>query len=275
MARRTNRFGNGPAPFKGYDARYYNMIPRNPDTGAILQPNSNAILDPRWSTAGVYRIHQKRPAIANADRKACLQTSATEQLGCLVKADPCSIGYAGLEARDAVATDLNGTNDALLLRAPYDPDTSETAAGDIEVYPEPTKVRYLLEPSSPVSGTCAAATVPANRLFAERYPLSRVLWLNASKGFQPNPVTPFADFTNITPGGERTLANCYKNIDGSINTLVKKHGFITLGKECHTGVAGDCPAGSACSVDVPANVGDPTLGTCTVTVDSRMRQCAP
>jgi hypothetical protein len=244
-SRRTNRPGGLAWP--NFDARAYNMVPRDPATGAILQPNHASITDPRWGGGGHYRIHQAfskptTPALAGT-HPTCTFPDATRQIGCLVEADHCSIGFAGLEASDPLAppgdpaqfdaqlSALAGTNRTLLLRAQFDTNTTETlAAGDatfpdFEVEATDANVQRLVD--------LDACTTPEGE-FDLRYSLSRILWLNSSQGF--GAVGAAGDFSNIsdTPAGsvpattnERQFSQAYTT-RATMDPILSANGFVTL-----------------------------------------------
>jgi hypothetical protein len=236
--RRVNRAAGG-AWSTNYDARAHNLIPRNPATGEILQPNSTVITDPRWGGGGHYRIHMALPKPSQtttplaAVHPACTLVDATEQIGCLVESDPCSIGYAGLAADDDPTTTggsvalgaLVGTNESFLLRAPLG------TGGEVDV--SVPNVRRLIDPQNVAN--CADLGD-----YDIRYSLARILWLNASKGF--GPVGAAADLSNITDtvitgdgtAGNPVLTTNEQNfveayLDRTImDPIAAANGFITL-----------------------------------------------
>jgi hypothetical protein len=116
--------------------------------------------------------------MSNADAAAttCRLPGDSEQIGCLVSADPCSIGYAGLSAVTAPL------NKALSLRTPS---TSPLA----EVGPTQASILERL-------GTCPGVGM--------RYPLARALYINAAKGLANLTNGPTAG--NVT--GEKDLYQC-------------------------------------------------------------------
>ncbi len=103
-----------------------------------------------------YRLHSKHSNNQNQGGSAvlCKAASATETIGCLVQASPCSIGYAGREAAGIVA---NGVQGAIALKVNG-------------VDPEIQCVRNLIaSPFFPAVGST--------------YPISRRLFVNTMKGF--------------------------------------------------------------------------------------------
>ncbi len=92
-----------------------------------------------------YRIHTTRTLDGTA--VGCQENSATKQIGCLVQASPCSIGFAGGEAKDTLP---KGTAVAFKVNA--------------------------LEPSKACVRKLIAGGTP--------YPLSRQLYINTMAGFE-------------------------------------------------------------------------------------------
>ena len=82
------------------DGRAYNLILRAPD-GSIrtnVRPDPTAIGSITVPITGAYyRIHSSRSGLAVPnDKLTCnTQDDATDQIGCLVQKNPCSMGYAG------------------------------------------------------------------------------------------------------------------------------------------------------------------------------------
>jgi ABC-type phosphate transport system substrate-binding protein len=102
-----------------------------------------------------YRIHQSHTlATVGGSAALCQQPSATQQIGCLVQASPCSIGYAG---REAAGVSVNGVQGAFSLK-------------NDGVDPQVQCVRNLIaSPFFPAVGS--------------QYPIARRLFLNTMKGF--------------------------------------------------------------------------------------------
>jgi hypothetical protein len=243
LVRRSNRPGGSGWP--NFDARAYNMVPRDAATGAILQLNSNSVTDPRWGGGGHYRIHISLPelpqtaAVFSTAHPNCRLPDATRQIGCLVQADACSIGFAGLEAEDQDVIqeeiDVLGTNLPYALRVPFDSNTSETvpmdtAPADIELEPRVTTIQRLVEATG-------AACEGGTGNYDIRYPLARVLWLNASKGFGAFPGT-LPNITNLVDSEpangtadlatrENDFARCYTDRN-LVDPILESHGYIAL-----------------------------------------------
>jgi cysteine-rich repeat protein len=194
--KRTNRLTGAAAPWQNYDARAYNWVPRHPQTGELLLPDTTAgtggVKDARFTGGGTARIHMQLPKTALAGHPACTRSDATDQIGCLVEADPCSIGYGGLQASDADNT-VAGMNAALLLGK---------VDGSGEVVSSTDRIQDLVD-------SCGAG-------LEGRYPLARILWLNASKGY------------NASGGGVGSTIPTFSSI---LNTVDSDPGDDVLGVE--------------------------------------------
>jgi hypothetical protein len=153
----TSKFGcnavKGTVPanrtFVNMDGRAYNLTPRDPDTGALLIPPTG-VTDPRWGGGGAYKIHQTT-VMGNAGTGAvtCRQDDATRQIGCLVQADPCTLGYAGLGAAKWTGNEATSNNQPLNLQVPVGGDVTANALDD-------AAIKKLL--------SAAVARLPAARL---------------------------------------------------------------------------------------------------------------
>lgn len=214
------------------DGRAYNVMPRDPDTGAPLFTKSG-LQDPRQTGGGMYRIHQTTPMTNGT--ALCTEVDATQQIGCLVTASPCSIGYAGREA--LFATD-NMTK-SFKLRSPLNDPGAGFPAQEIPL--DDILIRRLLDPSGPASGTCGNGT---DDNFGYRYPLARRLWINAARGFGLPSFSNIADIVDSNDADsapdleslERELATCMADRTLTDQAIVD-FGFITLSdRNCSTGV---------------------------------------
>jgi hypothetical protein len=103
-----------------------------------------------------YRLHTKHSNQQNQGGSPafCTQPSATQQIGCLVQASPCSIGYAGREADGVVVNGVQGAN-SLKLNG---------------VDAQTQCIRNLI--ASPFFPAVGAT-----------YPIARKLFINTMKGF--------------------------------------------------------------------------------------------
>jgi len=165
----VNSAGNRPVGVTGFannmDGRVYNLTPRRLDGSIPTAPrrSGSSIVQRPLLNVGFYRIHQ-RTLQANASGSTCRLPDATEQIGCLVHASPCSLGFAGLTA------DLQDPNKVLELRSPLASGAGAGGAAAGGVAPSASNIRRLLE-------DCTAGN------YAVRYPLSRKLYLNTLIGF--------------------------------------------------------------------------------------------
>src|SRR5262249_13284259 len=124
----------------------------------------------------IYRLHQSHTLNlpATTPVTTCRQDSATDAIGCLVQASPCSLGYAGKGPSGVIAPGATG-NVAFKLNG---------------IDPQSQCIQNFIS-DTPVGGT---------------YPASRKLYINSTKGFE-NVAT--ADATNGPD--EAKLAKCYAN----------------------------------------------------------------
>lgn len=81
-----------PSP-AAFDARVYNLSPRASNGTAINNAAVTSSKNSPW-----YRIHQTRALASATPGTFCREPDASDQIGCLVNASPCSIGYAGVGA---------------------------------------------------------------------------------------------------------------------------------------------------------------------------------
>ena len=223
-----------PRKYTNMDGRAYNLMARDPSSGALLA-TASGILDPRWGGGAFYRIHQTT-AMANGS-VTCQEPDATQQIGCLVQASPCSIGYAGREA--LFAGNLNGSK-AFNVRSPLSNASSPAQA----IALDDVVIRRLLDPSGTANGTCGNGD---GDNFGYRYPLARRLWIDASKGFGNQSFTNILDTvdsndSDSTPDlntKERQLLSCMSDRELTDQAIVD-NGFITISeKNCSAGVCND------------------------------------
>ncbi len=206
------------------DGRAYNMatvvlasqLPTaNQATGAVYQYALDA--NKRIMSGSYYRIHMRKPSPNAAPNASlgqtgiCLQPDATQQIGCLVDADRCSVGFAGREASQdfpglgtppnpgaeplkSLALDAPG----VALTPPFTPGSSPDLA-----------VQNLLAP---------AGTTPF-------YPMARRLWFHTMFGFGDGQLFATNPPNADAASGERELTKCYNN--ASITTVaVSDNGYV-------------------------------------------------
>jgi hypothetical protein len=181
-----------------FDGRVYNLTQRRADTTGSIPTEPRVINSTEQQLSLVntayYRIHQNT-LMANASGSTCRRPDSTEQIGCLVHASPCSLGFSGLTA------DLQDPNKLLSLGAP---------AGGQAIAPSEETVRRLLS-------TCENG-------FGTRYPLSRKLYFNTLVGFANIPATNQQD----------RFAKCWAD-RRLVDRAALAAGFITLGDDgCDT-----------------------------------------
>lgn len=184
------------------DGRAYNLILRAPDgtIRTVTRPNPIALGTMTVPATGAfYRIHSSRsgrPAPNSTGAVCATQDDATDQIGCLVQANPCSLGYAG----GGAVSNNPGTVAALVNG----------------VAPTPTNVQALV-----VGGTT--------------YPIARKLYLNSLRGFDTlltssDPAAPTGK------DAELDLVKCFSNLPFStaaafgtpINVASSSFGFVPL-----------------------------------------------
>lgn len=151
--------GDSPGETQGrtdIDGRIYNHVLRDAlgNPRKVRRPTSSGTVNTPLVGA-FYRIHSTRSLLpgASAGTKTCQRDDATEQIGCLVQASPCSMGYAGA---NAVTQNPGGT---IALRVNG-------------ILPDTASIQNLMTGAGPV------------------YPFAHKLYVNSARGFQ-NPLTPF------------------------------------------------------------------------------------
>jgi hypothetical protein len=125
----------------------------------------------------------------------CTQADMTDQIGCLVAASPCSLGYAGRHA-ESVSNGINVGG-----RTGATSGTSALATG-MRVLGVPDQVTCIQNFAAAGAG-------------ASYYPISRKLYLNSTLGFQN------------TTTAEQALAQC-ENTTALINQAVTQNNFVAL-----------------------------------------------
>lgn len=219
-----------------FDARVYNLTLRN-SAGQIQNYQRRTSAGGTQNlpmTSAYYRIHQNRSlsttTLTNV-QDGCSHTNETQQIGCLVEASPCSMGYSGAQAivdvneanaasvRLYTAVDSTGrTSDrwGFGLRSPV-----ETAPG-VAVYPTDANVRLLLE------DTCTGS-LALNGGREDRYSFARRLWLNTIDG------APNSSGVGVNTGSQTTaqLQAQYELVQCMLNRTIVDNaatgaGFVTL-----------------------------------------------
>jgi hypothetical protein len=189
--------GAGPNVLNQIDSRVYNLYAYTfGSKGWVVNVDDSQ----RPLTGAYYRIHTSESLLSSAtgscgqNTAVCAQPDATQQIGCLVQASPCSVGYAGRAASLAYGPGNSGGST-----------TCTQGAASFHVKGVPDQEACIVS-------------------FA--YPYSRKLYLNSVSGFAS--VTPGADGgANPYYPAEIALANC-EATPSNINLPVSFEGFIPL-----------------------------------------------
>jgi hypothetical protein len=158
-----------PLPPGVADRRVFNLHPvdvnghylRDSYVNGFLPTALSPVRQGRVVTA-FYRLHTNRTTNLGGGLPTggpCTNLTSTTQIGCLVKANPCSIGFAGREAADRTAVTFPPANMAFMLDG---------------IQPSNPNIQSLLIGGAPL------------------YPMARPLWITAIGGFAvvgPSPTT--------------------------------------------------------------------------------------
>jgi|GEM_PF-2298602 len=193
-----------PAPLPLRDARVFNLLVLNAAGKFVkdnyLNPNLTLTAARQNRVVSAYfRLHTNQvtdfgghPTVAGNPNGTCKTFSSTNQIGCLVRSNPCSIGFAGREAVDAsnlsVAFQIGQNNSSVAASA-------------------------LPASQARIENLVTLAGTP--------YPIARKLWVNAYIGL--------ANVTN-TPNSELDLLNCF-GANGSTSTVdasIVAHNFVKV-----------------------------------------------
>jgi ABC-type phosphate transport system substrate-binding protein len=182
------------------DGRVYNLPIKTVQGGEkgqyLLDGNGNL------ATGAFYRIHQAAQSTYSSGTQTCQNPDDTAQIGCLVSADPCSIGFAGREA------DQQPNNQALSVNG---------------LFPTDQNIKNLLDGGAfcDSTHTCPSGQT-CNNIFKQCfptgenvYPITRKLWLATIFGF------------NNLAGGEQILAGCFADNSNS-GTAIQNRNFVKL-----------------------------------------------
>jgi hypothetical protein len=110
----------------GLDGRAWNLPLKLNNGAGLYNVDANA----REMTFSAFRIHTTTNA-AGTTTNTCQLTDDTAQIGCLVNADPCSIGYAGRQADVPLANQAEAVNGIF----PTDTNIINLVNGGTPVYP--------------------------------------------------------------------------------------------------------------------------------------------
>jgi len=132
------------------DPRIFNMAPVNSagNMASLLDsyqnPNFPGVNNIRRFARRYFGLHMVRPDNSQSTAtttSACTADNDTQQIGCLVKASPCSIGYAGREASDSVAPFQNVALNMVGIKATQST-IENLATGGTPVYPIARKLWF-------------------------------------------------------------------------------------------------------------------------------------
>lgn len=215
------------------DGRVYNLHPHKQDGSYVTQSyavNDLGLPGPtsvptgsqnRIVVGAFYRIHTTRTAAVATNAtcpgdSCCKRDDATVQIGCVVEANPCSLGFAG---REGDLVELNTTGGVL------------------------TGYANAVNAVGPLSQCLEGA----------QYPMSRLLYDNTITGFR---TTSPAGFPSAVNGAELSLAQCYSGNNliapATLNGLITTYNFVPLasGPHCEDfkeSTCGDATNSNACA----------------------------
>ena len=181
--------------------------------------SSDPKFNPRFMTGSFHRIHTwtsgaHNTTVAGETNGHCQENDDTSQIGCLVDADPCSVGYAGREAAKLYpGSGVTGNPaDSAPLKA-----FAVSATGISPFTPPFTPASVNSNPDEGLLNLLTTASGPTEPF----YPLSRRLYFATLYGF--------GNLLN----GEKELARCYAN-NSLLTPSIQNRGFVAVpgGVEC-------------------------------------------
>jgi hypothetical protein len=220
------------------DSRIYNVMPLNrlghmgDATPAGEGPLQDAYNNPFFPNAPnlrrfarrYYGLHMIRPSnlLSQATTTSnCRNDDDTSQIGCLVKASPCSIGYAGREAADIGATPSNLALRLAGIQATV-PNIENLATGGTPVYPMARKLWFNSFQPVPAPGTELVGFETPN-LSADEQTLSTCMGLPPHCAVDADCVAPAgAPPCNVATG------RCATGNSGIVNTAITNHNFVAV-----------------------------------------------
>jgi hypothetical protein len=228
-----------PSPITGKnvgDGRAYNLplkkfVASNKPGQYVRDGNGQLI------TGSYFRDHMTfASSYAPTGALTCQKPDDTSQIGCLVVADPCSVGYAGREADGVSTANTYLTIDGIAPR----PDTN---------------ISNLLDGTAActTNAQCTVAGYTCNTQFGQCYnetvyPLARRLYVASLEGFG-----------NLL-GGEKQLGLCFGD-NNLMSTIITNRNFVNIPANSSLGRS----AGAQC-IDYPefdtANANTGFLATC-------------
>ncbi|HWA75231.1 MAG TPA: hypothetical protein VG937_23000 [Polyangiaceae bacterium] len=185
------------------DGRVYNLHLRTNASGGYANQTYSVgtTAAARPILGAFYRIHSTRTLLASgtctdAGGACCQDPDATRQIGCLVQASPCSIGFAGREASENVnlhATEGSQSGFGLALN---------------QVTPD------------------------ASCILGGTYPLSRILYFNSTKGFETLATSGDQELELARCYSGKGTGASTLNTVAAQNALVAANGFIGINPFC-------------------------------------------
>jgi hypothetical protein len=246
----------------GYDARTHNMFMVDNNTTGFAHFVQFTYLPGRASIdflGGIYRLHSMNTIFdmnlngGNPTNVGCQMADATDQIACLLQADPCSIGYAasggytwgtrpnGMTGATQTAIGDCFVSAALCSGPPY---TGANCPACLQSQGQSTIGNC--GPASASGGVGSAAGSDAIRLDqiyptsttvtalgqqAFEYALGRKLYFNTAAGF-PALLTTTSGDPNVA--GELAMAQ-FASSEGSISPLLSSTGYFALANQGDAG----------------------------------------
>jgi ABC-type phosphate transport system substrate-binding protein len=203
---------------QGVDGRAYNLPlkQKQGSEGAEYVVDSNGNL----MAGSFFRLHMNKPSTYATGNPTCQFGDDTQQIGCLVNGDPCSIGYAGREA------DAQTGNQALSVNGiiPKDP---VGHASDPDFFIENLltgvgKCAADADCSTQSGGKTSCFSGQCYNLTTNPvYPLARRLYVASLVGF------------GNLPGGEKQLGLCFGD-NNIVKQAITANNFVVVpgGVQC-------------------------------------------
>ena len=197
---------------------------------------------------GMGRIHTYETvwaaSIGSPPNAPCQMTDATDQVNCLVQADPCSFGYAG-DGGKTWYTRTNGLPTATVCSA-------MSAAGVSPMPPACNASGALVSDSIRVDQTYPdETTVTALGTQAIEYQIARKLYFNSLIGFN-NLTAGQTGVTDTAVGGELALAQYEATSPTThINPILTSIGYFPMGNQTTLTAAATAAGESVATFNAP------------------------
>jgi ABC-type phosphate transport system substrate-binding protein len=204
----------------GVDGRVWNLaIKKNDGQGHLAAYLKDANLNVMQGS--FFRIHQSTIAnYATAGTPTCTANNDTQQIGCLVNADPCSIGYAG---REAVPTS-SPLNQALLVNgiAPTNANIAKLLSDPTNVYPLSRRLFFAslvgFDHLHTASGGAGGGELEMSKCFGNNPGIASILSAHNFVPLVPSVDPTFAGVKCLNPGATGGPAACTLNASGGAAT---------------------------------------------------------